>query len=74
MPYGKHYVDEDDIEAVKEVLQSDFLTTGPIVDEFEEKLASEVDAKYCVAFSSGTAALHAAYYVAGLEKGDEIIT
>jgi len=65
---------EADIEAVVEVLRSDWLTTGPKVTEFEEAFAERVDAKHAVSFTSGTAALHAASFAAGLKSGDEAIT
>jgi len=74
IPYGKQSVDEADIEAVNEVLRSGWLTTGPLVENFEQELAAKVDARYCVVFNSGTAALHAAYFAAGVSKGDEVIT
>ena len=74
VPYGRQYIDEEDIEAVIEVLKSDFITQGPKIKEFESKLARKLDAKYAVVFSSGTAALHAAYFAAGLQSGDEFIT
>ncbi|MCL6611791.1 MAG: UDP-4-amino-4,6-dideoxy-N-acetyl-beta-L-altrosamine transaminase [Peptococcaceae bacterium] len=74
IPYGRQYIDEDDISAVVDALKSDWLTTGPMVQEFEKKLAGRAGAKYAVAFSSGTAALHAAYFAAGVGPGDEIIT
>lgn len=74
IPYGKQAVDKSDIEAVAEVLGSDFLTTGPKVKEFEEKFASYVNSKYAVAVSSGTAALHLACLAADLKQGDELIT
>ena len=74
IPYGRQYIDESDVEAVKSVLQSDFLTQGTKVKEFEEALANYCGSKYAVVFSSGTAALHGAYFAAGLAKGDEIIT
>jgi UDP-4-amino-4,6-dideoxy-N-acetyl-beta-L-altrosamine transaminase len=74
IPYSRHLIDEDDIKAVSEVLRSDFITQGPKINEFEEALASYCGARYAVAFSSGTAALHAAYFSAGLSSGDEIIT
>ena len=73
IPYGRQSIDEEDISAVTEVLRSDWLTTGPKVGEFEEKLAQYVDAKHGVAVSSGTAALHAAVYAAGIGPGDEVI-
>jgi perosamine synthetase len=74
LPYGRQSIDESDIQAVVETLRSDWLTTGPKVAEFEEALASWVGAKYAVSFSSGTAALHAAAFAAGLQSGDEAIT
>jgi perosamine synthetase len=74
LPYGRQQIDERDIEAVVNVLKGDYLTTGPTVSEFEKKVAEYVGAKYAVAFSNGTAALHAACYVAGIGKGDEVIT
>ncbi|MBO8129730.1 MAG: UDP-4-amino-4,6-dideoxy-N-acetyl-beta-L-altrosamine transaminase [Peptococcaceae bacterium] len=74
LPYARQWVDEEDIQAVNEVLRSDWLTTGPKVPEFEERVAEYVGAKYAVAFSSGTAALHGACFAAGLARGDEAIT
>jgi UDP-4-amino-4,6-dideoxy-N-acetyl-beta-L-altrosamine transaminase len=74
LPYGRQLVDEEDIQAVVDVLRSPWLTGGPKVEEFEQALASRVDAKYAVAFSSGTAASHGAIFVAGLKPGDEAIT
>src|SRR5579885_1956651 len=74
LPYGRQSVNGDDIEAVVETLRSDWLTTGPKVEEFEEAVASYVGAKYAVSFSSGTAALHGAAFAAGLRPGDEAIT
>lgn len=74
LPYGRQSVDEDDIQAVVDVLRSDWLTTGPKVGEFEEAFAARVGAKFAVSFSSGTAALHAAAFAAGLHSGDEAIT
>ena len=72
--YGKQFIDEEDKKAVIDVLQSDFLTTGPIVTEFERVVADYVGAKYAVAVSSGTAALHAACFAAGIQCEDEVIT
>lgn len=74
LPYGRHSVDEEDIRAVEAVLRSNWLTTGPTVAEFEEAFARIVGAKFAVAVSSGTAALHAAAFAAGIEPGDEVIT
>jgi perosamine synthetase len=74
LPYGRQSIDEDDVQAVVDVLRSDWLTTGPKVGEFEEAFAARVGAKYAVSFSSGTAALHGAAFAAGLKPGDEAIT
>jgi perosamine synthetase len=74
LPYGRQSISEDDIQTVVDVLRSDWLTTGPKVAEFEEALAARVGAKYAVAYSSGTAALHGAAFAAGLKPGDEAIT
>lgn len=74
IPYGRQSVDEKDIQAVISVLQSDYLTTGPMVGEFEQKVADYVGAKYAVAVNSGTAALHIACLAAGIGDGDEVIT
>jgi perosamine synthetase len=74
LPYGRQSIGEDDVQAVAEVLRSDWLTTGPKVGEFEEAFADRVGAKYAVSFSSGTAALHGAAFAAGLKPGDEAIT
>lgn len=74
IPYGKQTIDQDDIQAVVDVLQSDFLTTGPKIAEFEQIVADYVGAKYAVAISNGTSALHAACFAAGIEPGDEVIT
>lgn len=74
LPYGRQSIDEADIQAVVAVLRSDWLTTGPKVPEFEEAFAAWTGAKYAVSFSSGTAALHAAAFAAGLKPGDEAIT
>lgn len=74
LPYGKQVIDEEDIASVVKVLQSDFLTSGPAIEQFEAEIAAFTGAKYAVAFSSGTAALHGACYAAGIGKGDEVIT
>ena len=74
LPYGRQSIEEDDIQAVVEVLRSDWLTTGPKVGEFEEAFATRVGAKFAVSFSSGTAALHGAAFAAGLKPGDEAVT
>src|SRR6202166_2872445 len=74
LPYGRQSIGEDDIQAVVNVLRSDWLTSGPKVAEFEEAFAAWVGAKHAVSFSSGTAALHGAAFAAGLKPGDEAIT
>jgi perosamine synthetase len=74
LPYGRQSVDEADVQAVVDVLRSDWLTTGPKVAEFEEGFATRVGAAHAVSFSSGTAALHGAAFAAGLKAGDEAIT
>jgi len=74
LPYGHQWIDEEDIKVVIEVLRSDWITQGSKVAEFEKEFASYVDARYAVAVSSGTAALHAACFAAQIEKGDEVIT
>lgn len=73
IPYGRQSIDEEDIQAVVEVLRSDWLTTGPKVDEFERAFADLVGAKEAVAVCNGTAALHGAIYALGIESGDEVI-
>lgn len=72
--YGRQWIDEDDIQAVATVLRSDFLTCGPKVTELEQRLADYTGAKYAVAVSNGTAALHCACLAAGIGPGDEVIT
>lgn len=73
IPYGRQSITADDIEAVAETLQSDWLTTGPKVDEFERAVASYVGADYGLAVCNGTAALHCAAVAAGIGPGDEVI-
>lgn len=72
--YGKQWLDDSDIASVVEVLKGDYLTQGPNISRFEQKLADYVGARHAVAFCNGTAALHAACYAAGLGPGDEAIT
>lgn len=72
--YGHQYIDDKDVEAVTEVLKSDFLTCGPKIIELEKKLCEITGAKYAVACSNGTTALHIACQAAGLSEGDELIT
>ena len=74
IPYGKHHIDEDDIEAVSKVLRGGLLTQGPAVKAFEQSVAEYVGAKYAVAVSNGTAALHLAALAAGLGPGRSLIT
>lgn len=74
IPYGRQSIDDADIEAVVKVLKSDYLTTGPAVAAFEKKVADYVGAKYAVAVSNGTAALHVACLAAGIGAGDEVVT
>lgn len=73
IPYGRQCLDASEIEAVVDVLKSDWLTTGPKVEEFEEKVVDYVGAKYGVAISSGTAAMHAAMNALDIGPGDEVI-
>lgn len=74
LPYGHQWIDDEDIASVVRVLKTDWITQGPKVDEFERTVAEYCGAKYAVAVSSGTAALHAACSVAGISRGDEAIT
>lgn len=74
LSYGRQWIDDDDIQAVTEVLKGDFLTTGPYISRFEKAVANYVGAKYAVSFANGTAALHGACYAAGISEGDEVIT
>jgi perosamine synthetase len=74
IPYGRQTIEDDDVAAVVEVLRGDWLTQGPCVTAFEEAFARACDAPHAVAFSSGTAALHAAAHVAELGPGDELLT
>ena len=72
--YGKQTIEDDDIKAVVDTLKSPLITCGPRVDELEEKLCEYTGARYAVAVSNGTAALHCACIAAGIEPGDEVIT
>ncbi|WP_078378900.1 UDP-4-amino-4,6-dideoxy-N-acetyl-beta-L-altrosamine transaminase [Sutcliffiella halmapala] len=74
LPYGRQWIDEEDIAAVIKALKGDYLTTGPYIQLFEQKIADYVGAQYAVSFSNGTAALHGACFAAGIGKGDEVIT
>jgi len=73
IPYAHQWIDEEDVDAVKEVLSGDWLTTGPTISAFEDRVSNYCASKYAVSFSSGTAALHSAVFAAGVDKGDEVI-
>ncbi len=72
--YGRQWIDEDDVQAVTEVLRSSYITCGPKVDEMERTLKEYTGAEYAVAVSNGTAALHCACMAAGIGPGDQVIT
>ena len=72
--YGHQYIDDADVQAVVDVLKSDYLTCGPKIDEAEGKLCSITGAKHAVLIANGTAALHATMFAAGIGEGDEVIT
>lgn len=74
IPYATQWIEEDDILAVSDALRSSNLTQGPLVEEFESSIAHYCGAKYAVAVSSGTAALHIACLAAGVSVGDEVVT
>ncbi len=74
VPYGRQLIEDDDVAAVTAALRSDYLTTGPLVGEFERALAVASGVRHAVSFNSGTAALHAAYHALGLGPGDEMVT
>jgi UDP-4-amino-4,6-dideoxy-N-acetyl-beta-L-altrosamine transaminase len=74
IPYGRQFIEEDDIKEVVKVLKSPWITQGPKIREFEEALCKYTGAKYAVVVSSGTAALHIACLAAGIKQGDEVIT
>jgi len=73
LPYGRQVVENGDIDAVVDVLKSDWLTTGPKIAEFEREFAAKVGAAHAVVVSSGSAALHCAAFAAGIGPGDEVI-
>jgi perosamine synthetase len=73
IPYGRQCIEDEDVAAVVEALRSDWLTTGPRVEEFERAFADSVGAREAVSVSSGTAALHAATFAIGIGAGDEVI-
>jgi len=74
LPYGHQTIEDDDAQAVLEALRSEWLTLGPNVDRFEEALVGVCEARYAVAFNSGTAALHAACAAARLGPGEELLS
>jgi UDP-4-amino-4,6-dideoxy-N-acetyl-beta-L-altrosamine transaminase len=74
IPYGRQDIDQQDIEAVIETLQADFLTQGPKVKEFEDKFAKYVEAKYAVAVNNATSGLHISVLALGLKKDERVIT
>lgn len=74
IPYGKHHIDAEDIQAVVDILNSSHLTQGPAIEAFEQAVAEYVGAKYAVAVSSGTAALHLAALAAGVGSGTTLVT
>lgn len=74
IPYGKHFIDQNDINAVVKTLQSPSLTQGPTIPAFEERIAEYVGVKYAVAVSSATAGLHLAYKALGLGPGQSVLT
>jgi perosamine synthetase len=74
LPYGRHTIEKEDVDAVVAALSSGWLTTGPKVEEFEDAFARAVGARFAVTFNSGTAALHGAVFAAGLGPGDRAVT
>lgn len=74
IPYGRQNITQEDIDAVTQTLTADFLTQGPKIREFEEKFAKYVDAKYAIAVSNATAALHLSVIALGLQPGERVIT
>ena len=74
IPYGKQDITNEDIAAVSKALQSDYLTQGPVILDFEEKFANYIGSKYAVAVSNGTAALHLSTLALGVQKDDKVIT
>ncbi len=74
IPYGRQSINQQDIDAVVEVLKSDYLTQGPAVEHFEKKLAEYCGTKHALVFNSGTSALHGAYFSLNISVDDEVIT
>ena len=73
LPYGHHEISDADVEAVSRALRSDWLTSGPMIGQFESAFASVAGAEHSIAVSNGTAALHAAMFALGIGPGDEVI-
>lgn len=74
IPYGRQHITKDDLEAIAETMQSDYLTQGPKIEEFEEAFAKYIGCKYAVTVSNGTAALHLSAMALGVTPGDKVIT
>ncbi len=74
LPYARQWIDDEDIKNVTQVLKGDYLTTGPVIKQFEQSIADYLGTNYAVAFANGTAALHGALFAVGIEKEDEVIT
>ena len=74
IPYGRQYITDEDIHAVIESLQSDYLTQGPKIEEFEEAFAAYVGCKYAISVANGTAALHLCALTLGVKEGEKVIT
>ena len=74
IPYGKHHIDEEDINSVINVLKSNNLTQGPLIEIFEKEISNYVGAKYAIAVTSCTAGLHLASIASGLSKGKKLLT
>jgi len=73
IPYGRQHIDQADIQAVADTLQSDYLTTGPKIGEFERAVSNYCGVRFGVAVANGTAALHAAMFALGIKEGDEVL-
>jgi perosamine synthetase len=74
LPYARQEITDADVAAVAAALREPFITQGPAIERFERAVAERVGARHCVAFSSGTAALHGAAFAAGVGSGDEVIS
>ncbi|MGH6693361.1 MAG: aminotransferase class I/II-fold pyridoxal phosphate-dependent enzyme, partial [Gammaproteobacteria bacterium] len=74
IPYGQHYLDEDDIRAVADQMRNSSLTQGPAIDRFAQAVADYVGARHAVAVTRGTTALHLACAAAGIGPGDNVVT